>query len=183
MTTVAAARDAYFQANGFSTASYTDRWFTIEVGPIPIKLPNTRARRAAVQLHDLHHVATGYDTTYRGEAEIAAWEIAAGCGRYAAAWLLNLSAMGIGMWLAPRRVFRAFVRGRHSKSLYHRAFGEDLLAMDVDTLRRALATEDRAPRATWRDRLVFAGWLAVTVAAIPLALLSPLLIVALLLLG
>lgn len=174
-TTVRAARDAYLKANGFSLAGYTDPWFTIEFGRIPLKLPNTKSRRAAVPLHDLHHVATGYATDYRGEAEIAAWEIAAGCGRYAAAWLLNLGAMGIGMWLAPRRVFRAFVRGRRSTSLYHRAIGDDLLAMEVEALQRELAVPMAPVPATWRDRVTFAGWLGVAVvASLPILALAPL---------
>src|SRR5204862_1379023 len=126
---VGEAREAYFAANGFSLAGYTDRWVKLRVGPISLAFPNTQARRAAVQLHDLHHVATGYATTWTGEAEIAAWELAAGCGRYYAAWLLNLGAMGVGMVLSPRRVLRAFARGRRSHSLYRRRFAEDLLQL------------------------------------------------------
>ncbi len=138
---VADARDRYFDDNGFSLAGYRDRWVTLKLGPIPLKIPNTAARRAAVQLHDLHHVATGYATTWTGEAEIAAWELAAGCGRYVAAWILNLGAMAVGFVIAPRRVARAFRRGRRSKSLYGRAFGDDLLAITVGELRSRLGLD------------------------------------------
>ena len=136
--TVGDAREVYFHANGFSAESYTDRWVKLKLGPIPLAFPNSDARRAAVKLHDLHHVATGYATTWTGEAEIGAWELGAGCGRYVAAWLLNLGAMGTGMLIAPRRTLRAFARGRRSKSLYRRAFGEDLLALTVGELRAEL---------------------------------------------
>ncbi|MBA2538194.1 MAG: hypothetical protein H0V17_01040 [Deltaproteobacteria bacterium] len=91
-----------------------------------------------MKLHDLHHVATGYDTTWTGEAEIGAWEIGAGCGRYWAAWMLNLGATGVGMLHAPRREWRAFIRGRRSKSLYDRAFSEDMLQWSVRDLRAHL---------------------------------------------
>jgi hypothetical protein len=87
--TVGDARDVYFRDNGFSLAGYTDNWVKLKLGPIPIAFPNTDARKAAVKLHDLHHVATGYATTWTGEAEIAAWEIGAGCGKYYAAWVLT----------------------------------------------------------------------------------------------
>lgn len=137
-TTVAAARDEYFRANGLSLAAYTDRWVKLKIGPVPFAFPNSAARRAAVKLHDLHHVATGYATTWTGEAEIAAWELAAGCGRYWVAWMLNVGALGVGLVIAPRRTLRAFARGRRSKTLYHRAFGDDLLAMTVGDLRRDL---------------------------------------------
>ena len=144
--TVAEAREQYFAENGFSLAGYQDRWVKLfAIGPIPIGFPNTKARIAAVKLHDLHHVATGYRTTFTGESEIGAWEVGAGCGRYWAAWLLNLSAFGIGMLVSPRRVVRAFARGRRSKSLYDRAFGDDLLLITVGELRARLRIDLRDP--------------------------------------
>jgi hypothetical protein len=144
--TVAEAREQYFAENGFTLAGYTDRWVKLfSLGPIPIGFPSSKGRVAAVKLHDLHHIATGYRTTFTGESEIAAWEVGAGCGRYWVAWGLNVSALGIGMLIAPRRVFRAFVRGRRSKSLYDRAFGDDLLAMTVGELRSRLRIDLRDP--------------------------------------
>ena len=175
--TVAAARDQYFAENGFTLAGYTDRWVKLfQLGPIPVGFPNTAGRVAAVRLHDLHHVATGYRTTFTGESEIGAWEVGAGCGKYYAAWALNLSALGVGMLFAPRRVFRAFVRGRRSKSLYDRVFGEDLLAMEVGALRKLLHI-DREPSATVTggDVVRFAGWLAASI-GILLVTVSPLVI-------
>jgi len=170
--TVGEARDVYFKANGFSLASYTDKWVKLKLGPIPLAFPNTDARKAAVKLHDLHHVATEYKTTWVGEAEIAGWEIGAGCGRYYAAWFLNLGGMGIGMWLSPRRVFRAFVRGRRSRSLYDRAFGDDLLAQSVGELRSKLALDTASDSANPKDVAAFIGWLVV-VKLMALAALAP----------
>jgi hypothetical protein len=160
--TVGHARDVYFADNGFSLAGYTDRWVKLKLGPIPIAFPNTAARKAAVKLHDLHHVATGYQTTWTGEAEIGAWEIGASCGRYWAAWFLNLGALGVGMWTAPRRVLRAFARGRRSNSLYHRAFGDDLLALTVGDLRTRLGLDAPPPAITARDVVGLLGWLCVS---------------------
>lgn len=77
------------------------------------------------------------------------------------AWLLNLSAFGVGLALAPRRTFRAFVRGRHSRSLYDRVFGDDLLALRIDELRTRLGLHEGPIAPTIRDRAAFAAWLAV----------------------
>jgi hypothetical protein len=173
--TVGEARDAYFRDNGFSLAGYTDDWVKLKLGPIPIAFPNTAARKAAVKLHDLHHVATGYATTWTGEAEIGAWEIGAGCGRYYAAWVLNLSALGLGMWHSPRRVLRAFARGRRSKSLYDRVFDDAMLAWSVGELRRTLGLDQPAVPTTVGDVVRLAGWLGVST-AIALAMLSPLIV-------
>jgi len=136
--TVAQARDAYFARNGFSEAGYESRWVPLRLGPVRLYLPNTASRRRAVWVHDLHHVATGYATDWRGEAEIGAWELGAGCGRYWAAWALDLGVVAVGAVIAPRRTWRAFQRGRRSRSLYHRGRSDALLAMTVGELRREL---------------------------------------------
>ncbi|HEY1558062.1 MAG TPA: hypothetical protein VGF94_24700 [Kofleriaceae bacterium] len=159
--TVREARARYFAMNGFSDATYRDRWVKFKVGPVPVAFPNTPSRQRAIPMHDLHHVATGYATTFAGEAEIGAWEVAGGCGDYAAAWVLNAIAFAGGMVVAPRRTYRAFVRGRHARTLYHAGWHDDLLELEVAELRRRVAFADAAPRATWRDRAAFAGWLAV----------------------
>lgn len=69
-TTVAEARARYFAANGFDERGYAARWVRLQAGPIPIYFPNTRARVRSVRVHDVHHVVTGYATTWTGEAEI-----------------------------------------------------------------------------------------------------------------
>jgi hypothetical protein len=154
------ARAQYFAMNGFSDAGYAEDWVRIKLGPVPIAFPNTATRKRAIPLHDLHHVATGYATTYRGEAEIGAWEIAAGCSDHWAAWVLNASAFSFGLVLAPRRVYRAFVRGRHSRSLYRTGWDDSLLELSVAELRERLALAQASGPATWRDRAAFAGWIA-----------------------
>ena len=78
--TLAEARERYFAENGFNPA-YDDRWVKLRFGRRSVPLfPNTRARVAAARIHDLHHVTAEYETTWVGEGEIAAWELASGCG-------------------------------------------------------------------------------------------------------
>ncbi|MDB4953909.1 MAG: hypothetical protein JWO36_1478 [Myxococcales bacterium] len=159
---VRAAREQYFAANGFSDATYRDAWVHVKIGRIPLMFPNTRSRQRAIPLHDLHHVATGYATTLVGEGEIGAFEVAGGCGRYWAAWFLNASAMTWGLALSPRRIYRAFIRGRHSRTLYQTGWSDELLELTVGELRRRVEI-DREPKATWGDRAAFAGWVGILV--------------------
>jgi hypothetical protein len=162
-STVGEARAEYFARNGFSTASYQDRWVRLRLFGIPIVFPNVRSRRRAIPFHDIHHVVTGYGTDPRGEAEIGAWEIAATLPdrgiEFAAAWVLNSAMFAIGMFIAPRRVYRAFVRGCHCTSLYRLGWSDQLLARDVAGLRAELGVDPERP-ATWRDRVRFAATLA-----------------------
>lgn len=156
---VRAARARYLADNGFSEAAYRERWAVVKLGPVPIVFPNTRSRKRALPLHDLHHVATGYATTWTGEAEIGAWEVAAGCTDHWAAWLLDAGAFAAGLVFAPRRVWRAFVRGRHSRTLYATGWDDRFLELTVDELRNQLDLPRDPPAATWVDLLAFAGWL------------------------
>jgi len=119
-STLREARARYLRDNGLDEdGGYARDWVRIKLGPVPLVFPNTRGRRAVLLQHDLHHVATGYDTSLVGEAEIGAWELASGCRRYYVAWILNLGALLTGLVLAPRRVARAFRRGWRSTNLYH----------------------------------------------------------------
>ncbi|HEU0015523.1 MAG TPA: hypothetical protein VFQ45_17705 [Longimicrobium sp.] len=154
------ARDAFFARWGLGAdGGYGGRWVRVETRPVPVWFPNTRCRVEAAKLHDLHHVATGYGADWAGEAEIAAWEIAGGCGRYGWAWLLNLGAFTVGMALCPRRLFRAFVRGRRARTLYHGGFDEARLsATRVGELRARLGITAADPHPTAGDRAAFAGW-------------------------
>jgi hypothetical protein len=123
-STLREARAQYFRENGIAEdGGYDRKWVRIKLGPVPLVFPNTSGRRAALLQHDLHHLATGYDTTLVGDAEIGAWELASGCRHYYAAWILNLMAVVTGLVLAPRRVGRAFLLGRRCTNLYH--FGID----------------------------------------------------------
>jgi hypothetical protein len=113
------ARARYFELNGFGhDGGYGDAWVNIKLGPVPVSFPNTKERVRAVRYHDLHHVLTGYATDNVGEFEISAWEIGAGCKDFWVAWFLNLGGSAAGLLRAPRRTFRAFVRGRNSRTLY-----------------------------------------------------------------
>jgi hypothetical protein len=134
------ARARFFaRSNLGPDGGYDAKWVKIEARPFPLYFPNSRARVRAARLHDLHHIATGYTVDWPGEVEIAAYELAAGCGRYWWAWMLNLGALSVGLFIAPVRAFRAWVRGRHSRSLYRVGFDESLLdAMTVGELRRKL---------------------------------------------
>ena len=164
------ARERYFERNGFgASGGYDEKWVKLAFGPLRFAFPNTPGRVRAVRYHDLHHVVTGYDTSWTGEAEIGAWEVASSCRDHVAAWLLNLYAMGVGLVIAPGAVWRAFLRGRHSHNLYAEPFGDALLDESVGAMRRRLALETPPPRATPGDRLRFTGW---STAAVGLATAS-----------
>ena len=158
--TVGEARTRYFADAGFPPdGGYAAKFVKLgQLGPIPLGFPNSDARRKAVGLHDLHHVATGYKTDWTGEAEISAWEIASGCGAYWFAWYINLQGMLMGWVVNPGATWRAWVRGRHSRNLYPEGLSEAVLRETVTGLRARLGLDRPAPAATLGDRASYAVW-------------------------
>ncbi len=173
--TMREARAQYFEANHFGEdGGYGSKWVDFKLGPLPFPIPNSAARVRAVRYHDLHHVLTGYETDFRGELEISAWEIGAGCKDFVAAWQLNLGGMAGGVFLIPVRTFRAFVRGRHARSLYGAPL-EELLDAKVEDVRARMGVEP-SPKASATDVLLFvlASLAGLVVGLATLALFLPL---------
>jgi hypothetical protein len=140
MMSVFEARARYFADNSFGEdGGYNDRWVILfKFGPIPLGFPNTAGRLAAVRYHDLHHLATGYDTDILGEAEIAAWELGSGCEEFPAAWFLNHIALPLGVMRDAGRIRRAFTRGCRTRNLYSEPSVDALLDERLGVLRERL---------------------------------------------
>ena len=156
--TMREARKKYFDVNGFGdNGGYDDAWVDFKLGPVPMPFPNTPARVRAVKFHDLHHILTDFDTDVAGEFEISAWEIAAGCKDFGAAWVLNLGGLASGALVrCPVRTFRAFVRGRREETTYGHDM-EEMLDLTVKEARERFAplTGKTTPKATFADVALF----------------------------
>jgi hypothetical protein len=162
--TLGEARARLFALGGLAEdGGYDDAWVRLKFWRIPLVFPNTLGRRRAVRFHDLHHVLTEYPTTWRGEFEIAAWEVAGGVRRFWEAWLLDLLGFACGLAVYPRATYRAFVRGRHSANLYGEAWDEALLGRRVGEVRRKLRLDVGEAPPTPADRAAFAFWGGVSV--------------------
>jgi len=126
------ARDRFLAANGLSLKDYASPTFSIGILGLTFKFPNTAERKRVVPLHDLHHVLTGYNTTWVGEAEIGAWELRAGCNTFTA-YFLNGGGVIIGLFLSPRRVWRAFRAAKGQRTLYSDPLPYELLLQKTVT--------------------------------------------------
>jgi hypothetical protein len=149
----------------------SDRWVVLRIGRIPMPFLNTAARRKALSLHDVNHLVAGTGEGNVGEAEISAWELASGgCGKYAAAWTLDLAGMLLGMvW--PVHVIKAFTAGRTMRNVYNLDL-DQILDLDLEELRQMLRRpDDRNLASILRSVGLFIGYLVLAVPAGALFLL------------
>lgn len=155
MTTMREALREYFEVNHFGVdGGYSAKWVDFKLGNIPFPFPNTDARKKAVRFHDLNHVLTGYRTDTVSEFEISAWEIGAGCGEFAAAWVINLGGLAAGVFSAPARTFHAFVRGRRQRASYALDY-DAMLEREVEDVRSELGIGEGRIDARPSDVLFF----------------------------
>ena len=149
----------YFDHYGFKNGGYNDKTFTIKFwGPLKLIFPNTKGRIEAVKLHDIHHMLTQFEANLRGEAEIGAWEIAGGLGKYYAGWWLNFGSVTYGIFLWPRRIYLAYIWGLQCENLYHHTlykdYDEKLLTQTIGDLRSQLGI-NKKPNPGLKNTLSF----------------------------
>lgn len=161
-STLGDARDLYFKLNNFAESDYRARWVKMKIGPFPFAFPNTKGRAKAVKLHDIHHILTEYPTTWRGEAQIGAWEVATGLRHHYEGWLLDLLAFAIGLVITPKGVYRAFIRGRQSANLYAMEWSDGFLSNHVGEVRHRLRLDEAPAPASFKDNVCFAAWALVS---------------------
>ncbi|HEY2847284.1 MAG TPA: hypothetical protein VGI80_05650 [Pyrinomonadaceae bacterium] len=178
------ARERYFELAGFGLdGGYDEVWIKVKVWRIPIWLPNTKGRVAAVKLHDLHHVLTEYPTTWVGEAEISAWEVGSGgLQRYWAGWWLDLMNIAQGLAVNPRGIYRGFMRGRSTGNLFDCSFSEEMLDSLVGEYRHKLRLEKTQRAITGKDKAAFGLWIAASAATYIVSVVLPIAVVILLVL-
>jgi hypothetical protein len=157
---VAEGLSQYLKKYNLGDGGYNDKWFKINFfWKATLVLPNISNRVQAVKFHDLHHVLAEYETGLKGEAEIGAWEVASGCGKYYAAWLLNIGSLLYGFILFPSAVYKAFIRGRQNKNLYHNIeYGNPLLNSSVGEMRMKLGIGESHTHARASDVAAFCLW-------------------------
>ena len=115
---------------------YGASWFyaTILGRSVPI-FPRLGFRQG-LPAHDTHHMLNGYATTWVGECETAAWELASGgCGPFVVYWFDRLFFLLIALAVAPVATLHAWQRGWGQRNVY-RLDPEELLVMDIDEVRR-----------------------------------------------
>lgn len=138
--TIEQALNDHFAASGLLPRGCTRAdWYAhhtipLRIGGVTVGIFPILRREGPIVLHDLHHMLTGCPPDWRGEVELAGWELASGgCGWHLLYWLDRLSFLLLGLLTAPERLLRGLRAGWGSNNLYGmRARG--VLRMQRDAL-------------------------------------------------
>lgn len=107
-----AIKDFYDKHDFGEDGGVNEKYAWIKFGFFSIPIPNAESRRNNVYLHDVSHIVTGHDTTWKGESAVSAWEIASGgWNNLYLPWVLTLWAMGLGVFFYPSSVLKSFKSG------------------------------------------------------------------------
>jgi hypothetical protein len=131
----------YFERQGIKTNDQDieewlrDNWLRMNLFGRRIPVKPLYGFKQAMALHDVHHLITGYDTTWTGEFQVTAWEIGTGgCAPHALFWLKLGFTFLLGLVLTPTASWYAFARGREQRNLF-RFDCREVLAHEIDELR------------------------------------------------
>jgi hypothetical protein len=133
--TVEAALKAFWKKHDIDESCESAKSWVCKLGFISFRLPNFEWRKKAIARHDLHHIITGYPCNIRGECQVATWEYAAGKFPHLGANLFCLPLVCVGFAWSPKKIWRAFIAGRNTQSLYHHELTPDILQSPLSTLR------------------------------------------------
>jgi hypothetical protein len=137
--TVGEALRAFRAANALGQDERRAPVWEVRLGRFCFWLPHFAWRRRAIDVHDVHHLLTGYPCTLAGEIRIAAWEFGAGRYPHWGATLFCLPLVIAGFLFMPRAALAAFRRGRAGRSLYADETLDRLLALPLDDARALIS--------------------------------------------
>ena len=101
-----------------------------------LKLPNPSFRKKVIHIHDIQHILNGCDTSWKGEAFIAGWELSTGFWRYFPICIFSLWAMGYSLWMYPKEVFRGYKKGLNAVGIIDLKISKsDFMRMEFEELK------------------------------------------------
>lgn len=116
--TVGQAIQEFYNENDFGEdGGVNEKYAWIKFGFFSLPIPNFESRKNNVYLHDINHIITENNTTWKGESAVSAWEVASGgWNNLVIPWLLTLWAMGLGVVFYTKSTLDSFKKGLTMKN-------------------------------------------------------------------
>jgi hypothetical protein len=128
--------DEFYLENGIpENGGIENDTFQMKVFFFNLTLPNPQFRKDVTHIHDIQHILNDCDTSWKGEAFIAGWELSTGFWRYFPICFFSLWAMGYSLWLHPKDVFNGFKKGLNDIGIIELGVSKsDFMKMEFDQL-------------------------------------------------
>jgi hypothetical protein len=98
---------------------YAGNWIYLRLGNRRVPFFPLIGIRRPTMLHDLNHLLSNFDTSWRGEFAVAGWELTSGgCGRFLYFWVDRLFFVAIGTLIAPLPTLRGLRSGSGCRNTY-----------------------------------------------------------------
>jgi|GEM_PF-5164887 len=138
--TVKEALDNFYKEQQLDVSTTRESINYYPIGFLKIPFPNIKARQKILHIHDLNHILLGFDTSLKGEAQLAALELGSGFPKpYRVGYMYSPFAVIPGLVLCPFKVVKAYFKGRKLKNACHiKMDKKELFKTKVIDIRRDL---------------------------------------------
>ncbi len=146
INTVGEAIQEFYSKNNFGEDGGEKKRFSwIKFGFFSFPILNLNSRNKNVYLHDINHIITENETTWKGESAVSAWEIASGgWGNIYIIWFLALWAMGLGVLIYPKTILKSFKQGQTmNNALTCGLSKEKLLSFSISDLQKYVGNKPK----------------------------------------
>ena len=117
MTIAHSLHQFYIKNNFKPDGGENDTFFEIKFKLFSLKLPNFSFRKKVIYIHDIQHILYKQDTSWKGEAFIAGWEIGTNMWKHFPVGILSLWAMGFSLLNYPKKVLKGYKIGLENKNI------------------------------------------------------------------
>ncbi|WP_028887187.1 hypothetical protein [Tenacibaculum ovolyticum] len=137
---IADALQQFYKENNFAKdGGENEDTFNLKFKLFTLKLPNSQFRKKVVHIHDIQHVLYNCDTTWKGEAFIAGWEISTGLWKHFPIGFMSLWAMGFSLLNYPKDVFKGYKAGINTIGVVDLKLSkQELLALSLTELKEKI---------------------------------------------
>lgn len=168
-----ALHNFYIQNNLEQNGGIHSDWFYLHFKLFSIKVPNSAFRKKVIHIHDIQHVLYNCDTTWKGEAFIAGWEVATGMWKHLPIGLMSIWAMGFSLLSYPTEVIRGYKEGLKVTGIIDLKLSkEQLLQLTIFELKHKIKRKHPLKMNAFQ-KSVFIFWVSISVLSVlfPLILL------------
>ena len=109
--------------------------FNFKLGILNIPVPNPKFRKDVVHIHDIEHILNNCDTSHKGEAFIAGWEVGTRFYKYFPINIFVFLAFGYSLLMYPKTVFKGFTKGLNNIGIIDLGYSKgELMKMEFNQL-------------------------------------------------